>query len=142
MTPGSKVELSVWRSGKAQSVTVELGTLPADQQASAGDDNGQPEQAQPPASEKALADLGLTVGPSDDGKGLAITGIDPNSDAADKGIKEGETITSVNNQDVSSADDVVRVINQAKKDGRTRALFQIQSKDGSRFVALPINGQG
>lgn len=142
MTPGSKVELSVWRSGKAQSVTVELGTLPADQQASAGDDNGQPEQAQPPASEKALAELGLTVGPSDDGKGLAITGIDPNSDAADKGIKEGETITSVNNQDVSSADDVVRVINQAKKDGRTRALFQIQSKDGSRFVALPINGQG
>jgi serine protease Do len=142
MTPGSKVELSVWRSGKAQSVTVELGTLPADQQASAGDDNDQQEQAQPPASEKALADLGLTVGPSDDGKGLAITGIDPNSDAADKGIKEGETITSVNNQEVSSADDVVRVINQAKKDGRTRALFQIQSKDGSRFVALPINGQG
>jgi len=142
MTPGSKVELSVWRSGKAQSVTVELGTLPADQQASAGDDNGQQEPAQPPASEKALADLGLTVGPADDGKGLAITGIDPNSDAADKGIKEGETITSVNNQEVSSADDVVRVINQAKKDGRTRALFQIQSKDGSRFVALPINGQG
>ncbi len=142
MTPGSKVELSVWRSGKAQSVTVELGTLPADQQASAGDDNDQQEQAQPPASEKALADLGLTVGPSDDGKGLAITGIDPNSDAADKGIKEGETITSVNNQEVSSADDVVRVINQTKKDGRTRALFQIQSKDGSRFVALPINGQG
>ncbi|MBB3657281.1 serine protease Do [Rhizobium sp. BK650] len=142
MTPGSKVELSVWRSGKAQSVTVELGTLPADQQASADDNSDQQQPAQPPASEKALADLGLTVGPSDDGKGLAITGIDPNSDAADKGIKEGETITSVNNQQVSSADDVVRVINQAKKDGRTRALFQIQSKEGSRFVALPINGQG
>jgi serine protease Do len=142
MTPGTKVELSVWRSGKAQSVTVELGTLPADQQASADEDNSPQQPAEPPASEKALAELGLTVGPSDDGKGLAITGIDPNSDAADKGIKEGETITSVNNQDVSSADDVVRVINQAKKDGRTRALFQIQSKDGSRFVALPINGQG
>lgn len=142
MTPGSKAELSIWRSGKAQPLTVELGTLPADQQASAESDNDQPQQPQPPASEKALADLGLTVGPSDDGKGLAITGIDPNSDAADKGIKEGETITSVNNQDISSADDVVRVLNQAKKDGRTRALFQIQSKDGSRFVALPINGQG
>ena len=142
MTPGSKVELSVWRSGKAQSVTVELGTLPADQKDAANDDSDQQQEPQAPASEKALADLGLTVGPSDDGKGLAITGIDPNSDAADKGIKEGETITSVNNQEVSSADDVVRVINQAKKDGRTRALFQIQSKDGSRFVALPINGQG
>jgi serine protease Do len=34
------------------------------------------------------------------------------------------------------------VLNQAKKDGRTRALFQIQSKDGSRFVALPVDNQG
>jgi serine protease Do len=142
MQPGSKAELSVWRAGKAQSLTVELGTLPADQKDASADDNNQPQQPEAPASEKALADLGLTVGPSDDGKGLAITGIDPDSDAADKGIKEGEKITSVNNQEVSSAADVVRVLNQAKKDGRTRALFQIQSGEGSRFVALPINGQG
>jgi serine protease Do len=99
-------------------------------------------ETQAPASEKALADLGLSVGPADDGKGLQITGIDPDSDAADKGIKEGEKITSVNNQDVTSADDVVKVLNQAKKDGRTRALFQIQSKEGSRFVALPVENQG
>ncbi|MBY5630493.1 Do family serine endopeptidase [Rhizobium leguminosarum] len=142
MQPGSKVELSVWRAGKAQPLTVELGTLPIDQKDASADDNSQPQQPEAPASEKALADLGLTVGPSDDGKGLAITDIDPNSDAADKGIKEGEKITSVNNQEVSSADDIVKVLNQAKKDGRTRALFQIQSSEGSRFVALPINGQG
>jgi len=142
MTPGKKVELSVWRSGKSQPVTVELGTLPADQQQASADDGDQAPEAQTPASEKALADLGLTVGPADDGKGLQITGIDPNSDAADKGIKEGEKITSVNNQEVSTADDVVKVLNQAKKDGRTRALFQIQSKEGSRFVALPVENQG
>ncbi|APO66919.1 serine protease Do 1 [Rhizobium gallicum] len=143
MQPGSKVEVSVWRDGKAQSLTVELGTLPIDQKDASNDDNGGPApQPEAPASEKALADLGLTVGPSDDGKGLTITGIDADSDAADKGIKQGEKITSVNNQQVSNADDVVKVLNQAKKDGRTRALFQIQSQEGSRFVALPINGQG
>ncbi len=142
MQPGSKVEVSLWRDGKAQSVTVELGTLPAEQKDASDDSGDQAPQPEAPASEKALADLGLTVGPSDDGKGLTITGIDPNSDAADKGIKEGEKITSVNNQQVSNADEVVKVLNQAKKDGRTRALFQIQSQDGSRFVALPINGQG
>ncbi len=142
MQPGKKVELSIWRSGKAQSLQVELGTLPADQKDASNDTGDQAPETQTPASEKALADLGLTVGPSDDGKGLQITGIDPNSDAADKGIKEGETITSVNNQEISTADDVVKLLNQAKKDGRTRALFQIQSKDGSRFVALPLDGQG
>ncbi|WFU09909.1 Do family serine endopeptidase [Rhizobium sp. CB3090] len=138
MQPGSKVDISLWRNGKAQSVTVELGTLPADQNQASSDDNSQPSQPQQPSSEKALADLGLTVGPSDDGKGVAITAVDPDSDAADKGVKEGEKITSVNNQQVSNAGDIAKVIDQAKKDGRTRALFQIQSNDGSRFVALPI----
>jgi serine protease Do len=143
MQPGSKVEVSLWRDGKAQSVTVDLGTLPADQnQASDDSKDQQPVQPQQPASEKALADLGLAVGPSDDGKGVAITSVDPDSDAADKGVKEGEKITSVNNQDVSSAQDIAKAIDQAKKGGRTRALFQIQSNDGSRFVALSINGQG
>ncbi|KAA0698122.1 Do family serine endopeptidase [Neorhizobium sp. P12A] len=143
MQPGSKVEVSLWRGGKAQSVTVDLGTLPADQN-QASDDNKDQQQPQPqqPASEKALADLGLAVGPSDDGKGVAITSVDPDSDAADKGVKEGEKITSVNNQDVTNAQDIAKAIDDAKKNGRTRALFQIQSNDGSRFVALSINGQG
>ncbi|NTG49221.1 Do family serine endopeptidase [Agrobacterium rhizogenes] len=139
MQPGAKVDVSLWRGGKSQSVTVELGTLQAEQSQASNDDNSQQSQPQQPSSEKALADLGLTVGPSDDGKGVAITGVDPDSDAADKGVKEGEKITSVNNQEVSNAGDIAKVIEQAKKDGRTRALFQIQSGDGSRFVALPIN---
>ncbi|QND49944.1 Do family serine endopeptidase [Rhizobium lusitanum] len=139
MQPGAKVDVSLWRGGKSQSVTVELGTLPAEQSQASNDDNAQPSQPQQPSSEKALADLGLAVGPSDDGKGVAITSVDPDSDAADKGVKEGEKITSVNNQEISNAGDIAKVIDQAKKDGRTRALFQIQSGDGSRFVALPIN---
>ncbi|MDE1997012.1 MAG: Do family serine endopeptidase, partial [Rhizobiaceae bacterium] len=138
MAPGAKVDVSLWRDGKAQSVVVELGTLPADQNQASNDDNAQPAPPQP-SSEKALADLGLKVGPSDDGKGVAITSVDPDSDAADKGVKEGEKITSVNNTQVSNAADIAKVIDQAKKDGRTRALFQIQSDDGSRFVALPIS---
>lgn len=142
MPPGKKVEVSIWRDGKSQPLTVELGTLPPEQKDAAADDNATPVQPTQPSSEKALADLGLTVGPSDDGKGVQITAVDPDSDAADKGVKEGEKITSVNNQDVANAADIAKVLGQAKKDGRTRALFQIQSDDGSRFVALPLSNQG
>ncbi len=39
---------------------------------------------------------------------------------------------------MKSADDVLKVINNAKKDGRSKALFQIEAQEGSRFVALPI----
>ncbi|HLP69664.1 MAG TPA: PDZ domain-containing protein, partial [Rhizobium sp.] len=59
--------------------------------------------------------------------------------AADKGLQAGEKIVSVNNQTVSTVDDVLKVIDQAKKDGRTKALFQVESQNGSRFVALPID---
>ena len=73
--PGSKVEVSLWRSGKAESATVELGNLPAEQKQASAEDETQPETEQP-STDKALADLGVNVPPSDDGKGLTITSVD------------------------------------------------------------------
>ncbi|WP_235882961.1 Do family serine endopeptidase [Rhizobium rhizophilum] len=134
--PDTTVDVSLWRDGKATEVKVKLGELPADQAASAETENN---AAPAPEAEQELSNLGLSVRPADGGNGLAIVDVDPDSDAADKGLKAGETITSVNNQEVSSAADVQKVLDQAKKDGRTRALFQVESESGSRFVALPIN---
>ena len=134
--PDTTIDVSLWRDGKATEVKVKLGELPADQAASAETENN---AAPAPEAEQELSSLGLSVRPAEDGKGLAIVDVDPDSDAADKGLKSGETITSVNNQEVSSAADVQKVLDQAKKDGRTRALFQVESENGSRFVALPIN---
>jgi len=135
IAPGTKVDVSVWRDGKSQNVTVEIGTLAGEQiQASTDTEKVEPDA---PASEQALADLGFSVMPGDDG--LTVSSVDPDSDASDRGLKEGDRITSVNNQAVSSAEDVVKVINNARKDGRSKALFQIETKDGSRFLALPID---
>ncbi|HXV30170.1 MAG TPA: Do family serine endopeptidase, partial [Sinorhizobium sp.] len=138
MRPGSTAEITLWRNGKSESVKLEIGTLPSETSDAAPDTRDeQPEQGQ--AGEEALADLGLAVIPSDDGKGVTIASVDPDSDAADRGLKEGEKIVSVNNQEVKSADDILKVINTAKKDGRSKALFQIEAAEGSRFVALPID---
>ncbi|MDS7596563.1 Do family serine endopeptidase [Agrobacterium tumefaciens] len=137
MAPNAKVEISLWRAGKSQSVTVTLGDLASDDSSKAtpsqSDDNSQS------SSEKVLSSLGLTVSPADDGNGLAITDVDPDSDAAARGLKQGEKITSVNNQQVASAADVEKILEQAKKDGRSKALFQIQTENGSRFIALDID---
>lgn len=134
--PDTTVDVTLWRDGKATEVKVKLGELPADQAASAETENN---AAPAPEAEQELSGLGLSVRPADGGKGLAIVDVDPESEAADKGLKSGETITSVNNQEVSSTSDVQKVLDQAKKDGRTRALFQVESENGSRFVALPIS---
>ncbi|AYD00251.1 Do family serine endopeptidase [Neorhizobium sp. NCHU2750] len=135
--PNAKVDLDVWREGKEQTIPVTLGDMAKDDTASADDDQGQ--EAPTPSSEKALANLGITVSPAEDGKGLAVTDVDPDSEAAARGLKNGEKIISVNNKKVASAGDVGKVLDQAKKDGRTRALFQVEADGSSRFIALPIS---
>ncbi|MBL0371094.1 Do family serine endopeptidase [Rhizobium sp. KVB221] len=137
MDPGKVVDVSVWRDGKSVSVKVTLGTLPVDnKEASAQPQQGTDENQSP--TEQTLDKLGIIVTPADDGNGVRITSVNPQSDAADKGLKQGEKITSVNNQTVSSAEDIQKVIESAKKDGRKKALFQIEDQNGNRFVALPL----
>lgn len=138
LRPGSSADLTLWRDGKSQSVKLEIGNLPSDTSDAVQPRDERSEQG-PTASDEALASLGVTVTPSEDGTGVMIASVDPDSDAGDRGLKEGEKIVTVNNQEVKSADDIVRVMNNAKKDGRTKALFQIETQDGSRFVALPID---
>ena len=131
--PGKTVDVTVLHNGKTQSVNVELGKLPnSDKQASADDQKASPDE---PSS---LADLGLTVTKSDDGKGLVVTDVDPDSDAADRGIQAGDIITAVNSQEVSTTGDVTRAMDDAAKSGRKSVLVQISRDDNNRFVALPI----
>ncbi|MBN9252694.1 MAG: PDZ domain-containing protein, partial [Mesorhizobium sp.] len=126
-----------WRNGKSETVSIDLGTLPkSDERASAGDQDSQ-QQAEP----SSLADLGLTVTPADDGKGIVVTDVDPDSDAADRGIQPGDVITTVNARAVSDASDVTKAMDDAAKAGRKAVLMQVTREDTNRFVALPI-GRG
>lgn len=133
VTPGKAVAVTVWRNGKMENVNVDLGTLPgSDKQASA-------DQPSAPGEPSSLADLGLTVTRSEDGKGLVVTDVDPSSDAADRGIQAGDIITAVNSAEVTSPADVTQALSQAEKAGRKAVLFQISRENSNRFVALPVN---
>ena len=138
LTPGSKAELSIWRDGKSQTLSLTLGTLPADQKQAAAEDQGNQQDEAQPSTDKALAGLGLSVAPAENGAGVTVTQVDPDSDAADKGLKQGETITAVNNQEVKSADDIEQALSKARNEGRKKALFQIDTSEGTRFLALDI----
>jgi serine protease Do len=142
MDPGKTVDVTLWRDGKSMSVKLTLGTLPDDNKmASAEPGQSQPNDDQQQSESnvaKTLDQLGLEVQPADDGNGVQVTSVDPNSDAADKGVKAGQRITSVNNQEVHTAADIQRVVQNAKKDGRKKALFQLEDQSGNRFVALPL----
>ncbi|WFP75337.1 Do family serine endopeptidase [Mesorhizobium sp. WSM4906] len=136
--PGKSVDVTVWRNGRNETVKVDLGTLPSsDKQASNEDSNKQAA----PAKADTLADLGLTVTKSENGKGLVVTDVDPDSDAADRGIQPGDVITSINSNEVNTTDDVSKAMTDAAKSGRKAVLMQITRDDANRFVALPV-GKG
>jgi serine protease Do len=132
--PGKSVNVTLWRQGKSEEVKIDLGTMPgADKQASAA-----PDEQAAPAQTDSLADLGLTVSPSEDGKGLVVTDVSPDSDAADRGLQAGDVITMVNSAAVTSAGDVSKAIADAAKAGRKAVLVQVTRDAASRFVTLPV----
>ena len=67
-----------------------------------------------------------------------ITGIDPDSVAAERGMREGDIIVSVNNTEVKTAGDIASAVKEATNSGRKAVLFQLNNQDSSRFVALPV----
>jgi serine protease Do len=134
IAPGRPVDVTLWRSGKSEVVKVDLGELPgAEKQAALGDDSDKaPEQTD------QLADLGLTVTSSDDGKGIVVTAVEPGSDAAERGIEAGDVITSVNTTAISAPSDIAKAMEDAGKAGRKAVLVQVTRDDASRFVTLPV----
>ena len=74
-------------------------------------------------------------------EGVAVSGVDPNSKAADQGLKRGDVIIEVNGKAVSTPDDVSDTIRDAREKGRKNVLLQVRSRDQQRFLALPIDGK-
>ncbi len=127
--PGTSVDVTYWRDGEKHDVDVKLGTLPGEEQMAALD---QPETVEP----SALEDFGLAVAPADDEGGVMVTDVDPNGQAAERGLQPGDVILSVGNDAVKSPSDVEKIMETAKEDGQKAVLLRIKSGEQTRFVAL------
>lgn len=132
IAPKEVAEFTVWRNHKAETIKVTIGGMPDDVK------KAESPAAQAPAEGETLEAYGLTVVPSENNDGVVITNVDPDSDAADRGVRSGDIIVSVNNQPVKAIKDINNAIDEAVKSGRKAVLFQLQNNDQSRFVALPV----
>jgi serine protease Do len=70
--------------------------------------------------------------------GVLIGTVQPDSEAAEKGLQPGEIITSVGNRPVRIPADIEQGIKEAKSAGRENVLFLVSNQQGDRFVALKI----
>ncbi|TAK49015.1 MAG: DegQ family serine endoprotease [Xanthobacteraceae bacterium] len=72
-------------------------------------------------------------------KGVVITAVDADSDAAEKRLAAGDVIVEVAQEAVANAADVHKRIEQLKKEGKKSVLLFVANAEGDlRFVALSL----
>ncbi len=137
MAPGTSVKLGMIHQGEEKTVTLTLGTLPNEKQASNEPNN----QREVPDSD--VPKLGLTLAPGSkvagsDGKGVVVTAVTEGGIAAEHGFQVGDVILDVGGKPVSTPADVRTSLSDARKDGKHTVLFRVKSSEGMKFVALPL----
>lgn len=140
-----QVPVVVWRDGKQLPLNVKVGELPDDQTQTASATPDKPAPAKP----LELSGLGLSLSPitpdardkfqiAQDQKGVLITDVAQGTPAADRGLKPGDVIVEVQQEDVATPGDVQDRIEKVRKSGRASVLLLVQSSDGLRWVPLSI----
>ena len=71
-------------------------------------------------------------------KGVVITEISPESDAADSGLQVGDIVLAVGGQVVNTLADVDRIVGEARVHSKRAMLLQFKRDGMSGFVAIPI----
>ena len=139
------VEVLLWRDNKEISVRVTVGEL----------DDSKTEMASRSAEgegEASVDSLGLTLSAvnqrmrerfelSDEVKGVVVTEVEDGTAAAEKGVRPGDVIVEVSQEEVTTPAEVAAKVRKARESGRKSVLFLIGGRGGLRFVALRI-GQG
>jgi serine protease Do len=131
---GDTIRLEVRRDGQVRQILVKSGIRP--EEASLRKDLQQKDS--PDASGAAARILGLRVAPSEGG-GVAIQGVQRDSDAAQKGLQSGDVIVQANGREVSSTDALAAAVAEAKKAGRKDVLLLVARGGQHLFVPIQID---
>jgi serine protease Do len=126
IAPGKSISVDIIRDGKPMTVAVKIGTMPADMRMASKGEKSEPTN---------LSALGLKLGPAEDGGGVRIVEVTPNSIAEQQGLKPGDVILEVAGNEVDGPSDVKQALKEA---GKSRVLMLVRSGENQRFLALPL----
>nr|WP_246048318.1 PDZ domain-containing protein [Hankyongella ginsenosidimutans] len=71
-------------------------------------------------------------------QGVVVAKVDPNSDAASRGLRTGDVILQINQRAITSPQVAAEVINGVKKDGRSVVVILLQRDDDRLNVPVKL----
>ncbi|MCK9994040.1 MAG: serine protease Do, partial [Alphaproteobacteria bacterium] len=145
---GKEVDVVVWRDGKEKNFRVLLGRLEEFEKAASGEEPGS-EQTDEQPSGTEVTDLGLILAPlsaslreqfevNADVNGVAVVATADNGPAREKGIRPGDIIVEVAQQEVRTPQEVKDKVAAAKKAGKKTVLLLLYRGGDLRFVAVKL----
>lgn len=145
---GKKVPVVVWRNGRRETLSVQLGELEKVDQASLSTSG----KATPKGKEggQEFKELGLTLAPLTEelakrfelekqAGGVVVTGVDGDSNASEKGLRPGDVIVEINQEKVKTTADIAAQVEKAQKAGRRSVLLLVNQGGDLRFLALRLS---
>ena len=141
---GRDVEVVVWRKGEKKTVTIHLGELDEEQIARA---TPGPEVVEDTGK---VPDLGLALGKitpelrerfglAEKTDGVVITEVDSEGSAAEKGLKPGDVIVEVDQEEVDSPAQVAERVKKAKDEGYRVVTLLVFRQGDFQWVAVRID---
>lgn len=142
---GKTVPVELWRDGKIVTVKIKLGELEkADLTQS---HNGKITEETKKSKTKGETILGLELSEyteklakkynlPEQGQGVIVTGITPNSPAQKSGITPGMIITHINKTPITTIPEFKKTLQSVKKMGRGSALLRAGTGTQSRYVVV------
>ena len=134
---GSRVPVEIIRNGRRATVTVTVAERPTEEQlrvqsggSAAPGDTGSavttPQRALGLSLAPLTPDLARAANLPPTARGVIITAVDPNANAADQGLQRGDLIISVNNQPVTSPAQVIAAVEMARRANRSSVLLLVK----------------
>ena len=147
-TPIDKaVKVTVWRKRKEHTFDVKVGELKDEEQQAALTPNKQQTPAEPPGTVKTLGlslanltpELRERFSLAEDTAGVVVVDVANDSAASEKGMRAGDVIVEVAQEEVKTPTQISAKIDEAKKAGRKSVLLLVDRQGDLRFVALKID---
>jgi serine protease Do len=137
--PGTEIELGIIREGEKETYTVTLGEKPKDLLAEQDQPRNESiEEKTGFRVQNLTPEIARQLGLSESVEGIVVTDISRSSEAYRQGLQQGDVITAVNREPVSTVSEFNEILSGVAEAGDGVVLLNVTSNGYNRFIAFEL----